>query len=70
MPRSSWLAMKAAGTLTRMSSACGRQAHPLSPRESASFTSAWSGQRPPFRPVTWQACGAPPREVRAPRLAR
>jgi hypothetical protein len=53
-----------------MSSACGRQAHTLSPRESASFTSAWFGQRPPSRPVTWQAYGAPPREVRAQRLAR
>jgi hypothetical protein len=46
MPRSSWLAMKAAGTVTRISSACGRQAHTLSPRESASFTSAWFGAVP------------------------
>ena len=61
MPRSSWLAMKAAGTVTRISSACGRQNHALAPSESASFTSACSGQRPPARPVTWQACGAPPR---------
>jgi hypothetical protein len=40
MPRPSWLAMKAAGTVTRICSACVRQTHALSPRESASFTSA------------------------------
>lgn len=60
-PRASWLAMKAAGTVTRISSACGRQNQALSPRESASFTSACSGQRPLSRLPAWQGCGAPPR---------
>ena len=45
LPRSppSWLAMNTAGTVTRISSACSRQAHAVA-QEPASFTSARFGQ--------------------------
>src|SRR5262249_57825031 len=60
IPRSSSLAMKAPGTVMRISSAWSRQAHTVSPPESASLTSACLGHGCRRGLFTWQAAVVPP----------
>jgi hypothetical protein len=61
IPGSSWLARKAPGTVTRISSAWVRHAQTVCPLVSASFTSPWLGQAIWFMAVTWQVAVVPPR---------